>query len=576
MQVGGRFSLVPGQEQMEVKAKFTHKQDEWQKELEVKASLMSAWNTRVSQGRSRQHTSGNNKAHRIALDKGDALPPKAFLTRIAVLPNSKTYFAQDGDNSRRYGILWLHKLGSLLSCLFTPVQTCAFRYNGLSFVYLIYLLLIPLFSEPTKATMQAPCQMWLRGHCQVMLSLCKLNWTSGSEHIVVNVHLADTGKGQNAWSNAVSGGYCSLGGRQFDVDLRESHSADTHDEHMIVTMFVQVDTCDFTSCQHSWGHVLFEKRKLFECKGSWTNSSPDISANVLTLAVCLPRSFTNHEAGIGSLPGALAAEGSSECAFQLEGLLWRANIFSREVYNNGQWYKMRVVTNAGGSAAQENGFLDSIWVTAVMGTVNTMLCSVLELKASYRTKSAVYGGQGSPSSGHVVVTMNFDLDLQSEEAENSLIGGQLVSAAGLSPKGMNRKCQLFASTHKEQNTVLASSSPELASTAQEENPGSGKTNRVGPRAVSHRNLVCVPCGKIKQKVPSLGQRSCHLITVSMRVKVLMRIAAQSTVAVPKIHLPWTGSVPNGVREPQHTFMQSSAGALGPGSHESEGVLFFVM
>ena len=31
---------------------------------------------------------------------------------------------------------------------------CAFRYNGLSFVYLIYLLLIPLFSEPTKATMQ--------------------------------------------------------------------------------------------------------------------------------------------------------------------------------------------------------------------------------------------------------------------------------------------------------------------------------------------------------------------------------------------------------------------------------------
>lgn len=65
MQVGGRFSLVPGQEQMEVKAKFTHKQDEWQKELEVKASLMSAWNTRVSQGRSRQHTSGNNKVKRF-------------------------------------------------------------------------------------------------------------------------------------------------------------------------------------------------------------------------------------------------------------------------------------------------------------------------------------------------------------------------------------------------------------------------------------------------------------------------------------------------------------------------------
>lgn len=57
----------------------------------------------------------------------------------------------------------------------------------------------------------------------------------------------------------------------------------------------------------------------------------------------------------------------------------------------------------------------------------------------------------------------------------------------------------------------------------------------------------------------------------MRVKVLMQIAAQSTVAVPKIHLPWTGSVPNGVQEPQHTFLQSSTGALNPGSPESEDV-----
>lgn len=37
---------------------------------------------------------------------------------------------------------------------FSLPAACAFRYNGLSFVYLIYLLLIPLFSEPTKATMQ--------------------------------------------------------------------------------------------------------------------------------------------------------------------------------------------------------------------------------------------------------------------------------------------------------------------------------------------------------------------------------------------------------------------------------------
>lgn len=34
------------------------------------------------------------------------------------------------------------------------IAACAFRYNGLSFVYLIYLLLIPLFPEPTKITMQ--------------------------------------------------------------------------------------------------------------------------------------------------------------------------------------------------------------------------------------------------------------------------------------------------------------------------------------------------------------------------------------------------------------------------------------
>lgn len=31
---------------------------------------------------------------------------------------------------------------------------CLFRYNWLSFVYLIYLLLIPLFAEPTKTTMR--------------------------------------------------------------------------------------------------------------------------------------------------------------------------------------------------------------------------------------------------------------------------------------------------------------------------------------------------------------------------------------------------------------------------------------
>lgn len=56
-QVRSCLSLVPCQEQMEVKAEFTHKEGEQQKELEVIASLMSAWNARVSQGRSRQHFS---------------------------------------------------------------------------------------------------------------------------------------------------------------------------------------------------------------------------------------------------------------------------------------------------------------------------------------------------------------------------------------------------------------------------------------------------------------------------------------------------------------------------------------
>ena len=36
---------------------------------------------------------------------------------------------------------------------------CLFRYNALSFIYLIYLLLIPLFAEPTSTTMQG--KIWL-------------------------------------------------------------------------------------------------------------------------------------------------------------------------------------------------------------------------------------------------------------------------------------------------------------------------------------------------------------------------------------------------------------------------------
>lgn len=43
----------------------------------------------------------------------------------------------------------------VLFCFLVPVSAaCLFRYNALSFVYLIYLLLIPLFPEPTSTTMQ--------------------------------------------------------------------------------------------------------------------------------------------------------------------------------------------------------------------------------------------------------------------------------------------------------------------------------------------------------------------------------------------------------------------------------------
>ncbi|XP_066435636.1 piezo-type mechanosensitive ion channel component 2 isoform X4 [Eleutherodactylus coqui] len=47
---------------------------------------------------------------------------------------------------------------------------CMFRYNGISFVYLIYLLLIPLFSEPTKITMQGHTGRLLKSLCFTSLS----------------------------------------------------------------------------------------------------------------------------------------------------------------------------------------------------------------------------------------------------------------------------------------------------------------------------------------------------------------------------------------------------------------------
>ncbi|XP_038602670.1 piezo-type mechanosensitive ion channel component 2 [Tachyglossus aculeatus] len=60
---------------------------------------------------------------------------------------------------------------------------CAFRYNGLSLVYLIYLLLIPLFSEPTKTTMKGHTGRLLKSLCFFSLSFLLL-------HIIFHITLA--------------------------------------------------------------------------------------------------------------------------------------------------------------------------------------------------------------------------------------------------------------------------------------------------------------------------------------------------------------------------------------------------
>ncbi|XP_072296798.1 piezo-type mechanosensitive ion channel component 2 [Eucyclogobius newberryi] len=57
---------------------------------------------------------------------------------------------------------------------------CLFRYNGLSFVYLIYLLLIPLFAEPTAVTMQ--------GHTgRLLQSLCITSFSFLLLHIIYQI-----------------------------------------------------------------------------------------------------------------------------------------------------------------------------------------------------------------------------------------------------------------------------------------------------------------------------------------------------------------------------------------------------
>ncbi|XP_072903212.1 piezo-type mechanosensitive ion channel component 2 isoform X3 [Hemitrygon akajei] len=55
------------------------------------------------------------------------------------------------------------------------VAACLFRYNGLSFVYLIFLLLIPLFSEPTRKTMQGHTGRLLKTLCFTSLTFLLLH-----------------------------------------------------------------------------------------------------------------------------------------------------------------------------------------------------------------------------------------------------------------------------------------------------------------------------------------------------------------------------------------------------------------
>ncbi|XP_026861692.2 piezo-type mechanosensitive ion channel component 2 isoform X3 [Electrophorus electricus] len=85
----------------------------------------------------------------------------------------------------------------LIFRLLLPVclaAACLFRYNLLSFVYLIYLLLIPLFAEPTKTTMQ--------GHTgRLLKSLCFTSLTFLLLHIIYQITLNSLLAGDNIEPN---------------------------------------------------------------------------------------------------------------------------------------------------------------------------------------------------------------------------------------------------------------------------------------------------------------------------------------------------------------------------------------
>ncbi|XP_047666735.1 piezo-type mechanosensitive ion channel component 2 isoform X3 [Tachysurus fulvidraco] len=85
----------------------------------------------------------------------------------------------------------------LIFRLLLPVclaAACLFRYNVLSFVYLIYLLLIPLFAEPTKTTMQGHTGRLLKSLCFTSLSFLLL-------HIIYQITINSLLAGENIEPN---------------------------------------------------------------------------------------------------------------------------------------------------------------------------------------------------------------------------------------------------------------------------------------------------------------------------------------------------------------------------------------
>uniref|UniRef100_A0A8C3IXU4 Piezo type mechanosensitive ion channel component 2 n=1 Tax=Chrysemys picta bellii TaxID=8478 RepID=A0A8C3IXU4_CHRPI len=88
---------------------------------------------------------------------------------------------------------WILTFRGLVHSLLAPIDyswTCVFRYNGLSFVYLVYLLLIPLFSEPTKTTMQGHTGRLLKSLCFISLSFLLL-------HIIFQITINSLEAGNN-------------------------------------------------------------------------------------------------------------------------------------------------------------------------------------------------------------------------------------------------------------------------------------------------------------------------------------------------------------------------------------------